>query len=317
MRIEIENTINGIHVVVPVPTINDDISDFEILFSIFNGIMYKLNEINAISREPLYPIYLRLQFRKCRFLRQNAVVFFGGMIVYLSRFFNGVIIDHDTMSDKIRTNLHQNGFSEFFGSRVSPWQGNSILFRRDIFYDKASIIDEYLRSGWLAKGWINISPSLGNLIIGNIWEVYANAFEHSETPIGVFSCGQHYPKRKELTLSVVDFGVGIPENARRTIPGITDSIQALQWAFTRGSTSKKELDLGRGLGLSLLEEFIQINRGRMQIFSHDAAIIFTPTKRITRKLGSFFQGTFFNITLKCDERIYVLSEELDDDDVIF
>ncbi|MBS9383808.1 MAG: hypothetical protein HEQ24_06035 [Dolichospermum sp. BR01] len=49
---------------------------------------------------------------------------------------------------------------------------------------------------WLGKGWINISPRLQDAIpavsvaiAGKVVEIYFNAFEHSNSPIGVFSCG--------------------------------------------------------------------------------------------------------------------------------
>jgi hypothetical protein len=76
------------------------------------------------------------------------------------------------------------------------------------------ILADYLKTKWLGCGWIHVSPSLQDAIVGRVWEIYANAFEHAQSSIGVFSCGQHYPKMKELKLTVVDFGVGIPSNVR-------------------------------------------------------------------------------------------------------
>ncbi len=62
-------------------------------------------------------------------------------------------------------------------------------------------------------------------------EIYANAFEHGRTDIGVFSCGQHYPKLGELKLTVIDFGVGIPRNVRDFLKNSNlPADEALKWA---------------------------------------------------------------------------------------
>ncbi len=54
----------------------------------------------------------------------------------------------------------------------------------------------YLKTKWLGRGWITVSTRLRDAIVGRVWKIYANAFEHSHSPVGIFSCGQHYPRRK-------------------------------------------------------------------------------------------------------------------------
>jgi hypothetical protein len=48
-----------------------------------------------------------------------------------------------------------------------------------------------------------MSPQLINRIVGKVWEIYENAFEYADSPLGVFTCGQHFPTRRELTLTVL------------------------------------------------------------------------------------------------------------------
>ena len=73
---------------------------------------------------------------------------------------------------------------------------------------------DYLKVKWLRQGWVHVVNYCKAAIAGSVWEIYTNAFEHAQSPIGVFSCGQHYPRRKELQLTVADFGVGIPSTVR-------------------------------------------------------------------------------------------------------
>ena len=135
--------------------------------------------------------------------------------------------------------------------------------------------------------------------------MYGNAFEHGESEIGIYSCGQHYPRRHELKLTVVDFGVGIPSNVREyarneKIP----ADKAIEWAFRRGTTTKTSDDIGRGIGLDLLKDFVKINKGKLEVFSHDGYAAIDEDHEEYSKRQTFFEGTLLNITLICNESLY-------------
>ena len=114
-----------------------------------------------------------------------------------------------------------------------------------------------------------------------MWEIYSNAFEHSNTDIGVFSCGQYYRNQNDLVLSVTDFGKGIPRNVRSFLRHKdVDEAQilklsgadCLKWAFKPGSTTCTG-DVPRGLGLDLLKEFVRLNQGKLEVYSNNAYAI--------------------------------------------
>ena len=81
---------------------------------------------------------------------------------------------------------------------------------------------------------------------------------------------------------------------------------ALQMAFQEGFSTKS--DLG-GMGLKLLKEFIQKNRGRLDIYSHSGHAIVDASGERYEKVDAFFKGTVVNITLKRDQKFYYLREE--------
>ncbi len=170
----------------------------------------------------------------------------------------------------------------------------------------------YLKQEWLGVQWIqkHISAHGRNAIVGAAWEIYANAFEHSHSGIGIFSCGQYYPKMHELKLTVVDFGIGIPQNVRSFANNFEIApAAALQWAFKSGTTTKRG---GRGVGLDILKGFVAINGGRMETFSHDAFGLIDDRGERYSGCTSHFEGTLVNITLKCHEDCYysLTSEEI-------
>jgi signal transduction histidine kinase len=113
-----------------------------------------------------------------------------------------------------------------------------------------------------------------------------------------------------LKLTVVDFGVGIPSNVRlfRRTPNIA-AASAIRWAFQRGTTTKPN-GTGRGLGLDLLKEFVQLNQGRLEVFSHDGYALIGEGQERYETRQSYFEGTLVNITLRCDERHYRLADEV-------
>jgi signal transduction histidine kinase len=281
---------------VKIPTINDDFSDFDRLFALWE----------QLNRPDLDVTF---DFSGCGFLRQNAVAFLGGLI-RLVRYLGGkVTIDVSTLHRDVANNLAKNGFSGIFCGNAFVDPGNAIPYREDAESDNVGLT-VYLRDQWLGRGWLHVSDLLMNTIIGTVWEVYANGFEHGESGIGIFSCGQHYPQLRTLKLTIVDFGIGIPANVRDFLnaPNLS-SDRALEWAFQSGNTTKP-LGMGRGLGLNILKEFIKINKGQLEVFSHEgyALVDSSRDRYLTRK--SYFGGTLVNVSLVCDERQYCLFSEI-------
>jgi anti-sigma regulatory factor (Ser/Thr protein kinase) len=282
-----------------IPTINDGVSDFCTLFKTYNEIVGSRNDVI-------------LDFSRCGFLRQNAVAFLGGLSRVMDTRTPSLHFKWSSLPNDISTNLAQNGFLGAIRGGSTPWTGNSIPYREDRIINPDEIID-YLKTKWLGRGWINISPKLANLIAGNLFEVFANAFEHSHSDVGVFTCGQYYPQLRELSICIADFGVGIPYNVREYSKqeGIAQTIssdQAIRWAFQPGTTTKPN-GSSRGLGLDILKQFIKINDGNLYLFSQDAYVIVNSEIEEYKLHRCHFQGTILNITIKCDEKYYVLSGE--------
>lgn len=215
----------------------------------------------------------------------------------------------ESMLGAVRTNLQQNGFAIAMGAGEGPWQGNSVPFREDCDPDKNAIVDGYLVGQWLRRGWINVSPGVRDIIVGQMWEIYQNAFEHSSSPIGVCSCGQYYPNLRELRLTIIDLGVGIPLNAKRINPNFSGK-ESLEWAFHQGTTSDRESGIGRGLGLDFLKTFIKANGGTLEVFSYEGYARIDGASEAYDNRESYYEGTLVNVCLRCDERYFCLSNEV-------
>jgi hypothetical protein len=253
----------------------------------------------TISQIPDRSLNISFSFRNCKFLGHNGVAFLGALARWIEFRGGNYTFDWDTLRPNILVNLGQNGFLNHFGHTQEPWPGNSIPYCAHQQQDK-STIHTYLCDQWLGRGWVDVSPALQNQIIGKVVELYNNAFQHSDSPIGVVSCGQRYHNRGRLHLSLIDMGRGIP-NTVRSLPKHTDlsSIEAMEWAFIPGNTTMSGLSCG--LGLSVLHDFLQENQGELKIFSNDAYWRIKSGKIECSQQKINFSGTFVNLELRCDQ----------------
>jgi hypothetical protein len=284
-----------------VPNLGDRTRDFEWLFRTWREL-----QIADVS------VLIEFDFSKCRFCGQNGAAFLGGLSRLLQSRGASVRFLTNTMPVAVKVNLQQNGFLHAFGEARRGWRGNSIPFREDAKEDPRGFVD-YLEKEWLGRGWVGISAGLRASIVSRVGEAYTNVFQHSKSPVGLCSCGQHFPNRHLLKLTLVDFGVGIPSNVRlffqrtkNVRPEQLSTKNCMEWAFQPGTST---LPGGRGLGLDLLTSFVRINDGQMHIFSHEGHAIVTKEGVAFSEIPEYFEGTLVNILLRCDERYYCLTSE--------
>jgi hypothetical protein len=292
---------------IKVPTIHDDVEHFERLFEII--------EATLTATDVFF------DFTECEYLRQNAVATLGGLARLIESRGGTVVFEWGGCCATVLKNLKQNGFIRAFGKEVVVGIGNSIPYKESPSKDKVSLM-QYIKKDWLERGWLNITADERSAVAGNAWEVYENAFEHSGSAVGVFSCGQFYPKTKELTLCVVDFGVGIPHNVRNFLGQLVElgfsvgslseedhqeykevisnfaSEDALEWAFLEGKSTRKSSP--GGLGLKELARFVSGRNGRLEVYSEYGRAVITNQQRSFSRLKKFFPGTIVHISLLCN-----------------
>jgi anti-sigma regulatory factor (Ser/Thr protein kinase) len=264
---------------------------------------------------------IEFAFGGCNFLAPNAVSFIGGLTVLALREGRQVFFDRTNLPDEVRSHIERNGFLDAFqlgnNRRIKD---TTVPFRVDEQEDTNAFTD-YLANFWLTDDRIHIEPNLRNALVSCVIEAYINVFDHADSQVGVATCGQFFPKIKELTLTLVDFGVGIPHNVRAFLrePDKPD-IDAIGWAFQAGNTTKRDKS-SRGLGLKLLKNFVQKNNGKLEVYSDNGYIALDSSGEHTFNYGTKFSGTVIQITLRCDDlQHYALDDVLDQvnpDDPLF
>ena len=133
--------------------------------------------------------------------------------------------------------------------------------------------------------------------------------------MGIFSCGQFFPRRNSLDFSVADLGIGICRNVKENAGLDLAPEKAIIWA-TKGSNTTKRGQIPGGLGLKLLSEFIDLNGGRIQIVS-DAGYWKRERREVsTARLNQPFPGTVVSVEINtADKQSYALASELSETEV--
>jgi anti-sigma regulatory factor (Ser/Thr protein kinase) len=308
--------------IIVVPSIRDDERGFERILKISD----------EIFKQP--KLHFDFNFTNCSKLDHNAIVMLGGIARYVdyqntkttkaivsllnSQSFAsaGVMFKVDTMSNLISSQLIGNNFLSHFSRATFEGYptGDYIGYREHNSSLDSDNIADHLSKQWLSPEKLLMSDSLKRSIVSRIFEIFMNAYGHgtSVQPIeklGVYSCGQYDKKDKKLNLSVLDFGPGIVENVRkhRNDP-LLDDVSALRWALQRGNSTRTDsagIDMPRGLGFDLLNEFIALNEGELHIYSNSVKAISRGRGVYDiRQMDSHLPGTLISIKINCDSRSY-------------
>ena len=233
---------------------------------------------------------------------------FGAILYRLGENLNTVRLTN--IRQNVTNILSKNGFLSHYGREKVPdsW-GTTIPYQRfDVKDDK--YFADYIENELIHRGEMPaMSEGLLKKFRESIFEIFSNAVLHSRTELGIFSCGQFFPRRSRLDFSVVDLGIGIRRNIKDNTGLDLASEDAIAWA-TKGHNTTKRGRVPGGLGLKLLGEFIDLNGGCIQIVS-DAGYWRRNRLTVTAPLSYAFPGTVVTVEINtADTNSYKLVSEL-------
>ena len=240
---------------------------------------------------------------------------FGAILYSLGKRLNEINLIH--IFPSVGEILSKNGFLSHYGREKIPdrW-GTTITYQRfdvaDDHYFANYIEDELIHRSEIPK----MSSVLLKKFRESIFEIFSNAVSHSRSELGIFSCGQFFPRQDRLDFTVADLGVGIGRNIRDFMGLDLSPEKAIVWA-TEGNTTTRRDNLPGGLGLKILRDFIDLNGGCLQIVSDAGYWQREDRKIVTKPLIHPFPGTIVSVEIDtADTNIYQLaSEELNPEDI--
>lgn len=194
---------------------------------------------------------------------------------------------------------------------------NYVEYRRFKSDASADEFKTYIDEGLVKKQKFPQHTNLaGDRIVESIFEIYVNAVAHGKTDY-VYSCGEYIVDRHILEMTIVDCGQTIPGNVNEYLARknceIVGDCDAIEWAFVSGNTTK---DQTGGLGLAIIKEFIELNKGSIQVVSGCGFIEYCGDSVERFLLNTPFPGTVVNMKFNFDDnKHYSLKSEQENIDL--
>lgn len=277
-------------------------SRFESNVQGFEKIIHLWHQIQECRYEQI-----QIDWQHIRWLDANLCSPFGAILYKAGRNLNP--IEFINLPRDIEVILSKNNFLSIYGrARRKDIYGTTIEYKRFETQDDRYFA-AYIQKHLTGKGIPEMTPALQKKFQESIFEIFYNAVIHSRTQLGIFSCGQFFPKKNHLDFTITDLGIGFCRNVNE-IRGLTLSpVEAIEWALQKGNTTRKD-DIPGGLGLKLLFEFIQKNEGKIQIVSDRGFWEYQRGKPATCSFSHPFPGSIVNIQINtADTCSYYLASE--------
>ena len=257
----------------------------------------RLAQLNAEVGDLLFE-RLDLDCSGCKWFDANMSAPLGVILARVADDLNDVTITG--VLPTIQEILSKNSFLTNYGfPAVADTNGTVVPYKRfdrkdDRYF--ASYVNQYTQG----KGIPAMSPLLKRKFHEAIGELFANAITHSESRLGIFACGQYFPKSQCFDFCIADAGSGFVGAIWKAFHVEVDSLKAMKVCLRDGFTTKQN-EPG-GLGLKLIKDFIRLNKGRLVIVSNSAYYEFSHGGEKFEDLGSFFPGTCINIEINTADR---------------
>lgn len=141
-------------------------------------------------------------------------------------------IDEQVLSRRFAI-LIRNGFS----CGQIPSHSKTFIQNACFGPDEGDPFLEYVESELLQQQEMKKLPaSLRGMLENNLCELYQNVYRHAATTDPFFICGQYFPKRQELAVSMVDLGqTFLPPIQKRTNGEISTQRGSIEWALQGNS----------------------------------------------------------------------------------
>jgi hypothetical protein len=286
--------------------ITSQIEGYELLLRLHNDLSHLDNEL------------IHLSFRNVFWFEANLVAILGAIIEDLEKRNNRVIIiDTDFFLQK-NDILSRNGFLPHYGiNHQSNFTSGTQIPYKKFKEGEPSLYNDYIQKELLDnKDFPKHTLKLGSEIKRNIYELFENARTHGKCK-HIHTCGQFYPLKKKLHITIVDTGNTIVNNVKKYLNTNMTPSECIDWAMQTGNTTKVGNTPG-GLGLGLIFEFINLNKGKIQIVSSNGYWELREGKIKKNDLNFSFDGTIANLEFDLRENIhYSLEDEVIELDNIF
>ncbi|HMO30410.1 ATP-binding protein [Enterovirga sp.] len=249
----------------------------------------------------IVPRRVNIDFRNLGFIEPAGVTFLSNFVWWahhrgIEAFFRNHAPDREAirfLDDSLFFEQHLNKkLNQYAAPRITtkPLQRVGVASSHD--WIRVNLVP------WLASR-TGLSEASFYMIQVCVSELFNNILDHSTKNNGSIFM-QHFPRLDKISISVADFGVGIPDSVRKIQPEISSNdaiLRAVEEGFTSQTTPRN-----RGVGLHyLLKTVVEGNGGTVSIYSFDGSVCFSPSRVVPGfTVGGFCPGTTIDISLRTD-----------------
>lgn len=282
--------------------IKTDITGYQMLLSVLDEAK-KTNDKDIV-----------FDFVNVRFLEANLCAVLATIVEIIESM--GKKVHFINFSNQVETILRKNEFLIPYGyQKITDHYHTSIRYQK---FDPKNTGDDtnfetYIQNELLSKSdFPSHSKLLGKNITTRIFELYENARTHGLCNY-IHACGQYFPRKPEkpLNITIVDTGRNFQENISAFLGTSLDAVEAIEWAMVKGNTTKSG-NISGGLGLDLIFQFIQHNKGKIQIISANGFWEWHRGNTTKQLMPYHFNGTIANLRFNLNDNThYYLAGEKD------
>ncbi|ADQ41601.1 ATP-binding region ATPase domain protein [Caldicellulosiruptor acetigenus I77R1B] len=153
-------------------------------------------------------------------------------------------------------------------------------------------------------GIIETRTKISSGLSTSVGEIIDNAFHHSSSELPCYVCAQYYPNLRKVEVAIVDCGIGYRGSLSRVHRDLKDDKHAIKLALQKNVTGNIENNkrLNTGLGLYVTKKIIEMNRGKMLIYTGKGMCIIEKTENFydVPKWGGTLVSLEFNTEIGVD-----------------
>ncbi|MDR0894027.1 MAG: hypothetical protein LBN06_01805 [Prevotellaceae bacterium] len=213
----------------------------------------------------------------------------------------------------VRRTLFRNHFLKAFQIEASNEEKESFIPYGRFTVSDTQAFKQYIKDELIGKQRFPKHTELVEKnIVESIYEIYANAISHGNCDY-VYCCGEYDADATlpTLNMTIVDCGKTIHQNVKSFLEKqnkrVLTPLESISWAFEEGHTTK---NIPGGLGLSLIREFVTLNKGSLQVVSSSGMLDYRYGVTKLIELGIPFPGTIVNMEFNFnDDKIYRMANE--------
>lgn len=255
---------------------------------------------------------LIIDMSSVNFIASNQFAIFGSILHSLKRSKPNIEIVMFGIQKNIANIIGKNGFYRHLNLPKVQDQYNTVIPYK--IFKTSEIIEygNYLTTNLFSrKDLPNMSSTVRDNIRDYLLEIFKNASDHTDSQY-IYTCGQYFSKSSLLYFTLVDIGETIRYNVdmyyKNSIYPAPEN--ALQWALIPGNSTIND-GSPRGLGLSLIQSFVKLNKGQFFIISENETYEITSKGERYDIMKNVFPGTIVTLAFNLnDTAMYVMENEV-------